>query len=859
MQQRYSVTVANRSEVIVMAKTAKLKPINSVIWVTEDKCQTITPEQVCMDVVGEKAYGIASLPSQWTLPFFVISGTLLETYKIGRCFDESLRAWKQSVEKAAKLCGISAQDSIIVRSNAQTEGLEERGKYISVGGILADWPALVKHCFDDSIEQAESSNISMPIIVQKRVDPLLRGHVSNERRIAEEKRDWQGEIETALPQLFKISLRKWRKKINVSSYLGSALTCPSSKALKEVLSVPCTWATDCGLRVHFEWIFDGDYIFLVQADEESESTGINPLKRSVMSIERPTRESTIFPRCVHKLSAEDADKYKSYYKIQNPLLYQKLGQNIAPLYILDNENTLSLLAQGIVSQELESDLRVLASQSLIIRTDVDTDDKEERQLLPRTCEIREMDAAVTWLKKNYAELKEKTTNNIIFILHNYIPAFSSAFAYASPKNNIVRMEALWGLPEGLYYYSHDKYIVDTMGEDITTVDPTNFKVEERRNYKKYFVCPMKDGRWEVQSLAMPFDWKASIPEKDWIKEIALVTRRIAEAEQQSISVMWFVGVDHNRYNRHVFPWFHEPYQYNETQMTPRNKLSFERTFITRTLQDVERLENQMQQQGGIIRNVLIQPTDEKILRNRDVIDRIGHAAQLLGANIILEGGILSHAYYQLVRTGAKVEVRNTFGKTQSLEFNKLVRDKIPEKIEKNGEQAVTAQLEKDILIRLLKRKLVEESLEVLDAKDTDDLIAELADVMEVIDSIVKQKGIVFQDILDRKEKKRKKAGGFEKGVYLKKTSNNTEISTGTIVVDSDPVDIRQTIAKSTDLRKYSTANESFTRIKVPVTMDDWEIRPSVKADSIDIVIKGERKQGTLQIEISVFEEANVLF
>lgn len=228
---------------------------------------------------------------------------------------------------------------------------------------------------------------------------------------------------------------------------------------------------------------------------------------------------------------------------------------------------------------------------------------------------------------------------------------------------------------------------------------------------------------------------------------------------------------------------------------------------------------------------------------------------MLGANIILEGGILSHAYYQLVRTGAKVEVRNTFGKTQSLEFNKLVRDKIPEKIEKNGEQAVTAQLEKDILIRLLKRKLVEESLEVLDAKDTDDLIAELADVMEVIDSIVKQKGIVFQDILDRKEKKRKKAGGFEKGVYLKKTSNNTEISTGTIVVDSDPVDIRQTIAKSTDLRKYSTANESFTRIKVPVTMDDWEIRPSVKADSIDIVIKGERKQGTLQIEISVFEEA----
>ncbi len=102
-----------------MAKTATLKPINSVIWVTEDECKTIIPEQVCMDVVGEKAYGIASLPTKWTLPFFVISGALLDNYKIGHCFDESLHAWKQSVEKAAELCGLSANDPIIVRSNAQ--------------------------------------------------------------------------------------------------------------------------------------------------------------------------------------------------------------------------------------------------------------------------------------------------------------------------------------------------------------------------------------------------------------------------------------------------------------------------------------------------------------------------------------------------------------------------------------------------------------------------------------------------------------------------------------------------------------------------------------------------------------------
>ena len=63
------------------------------------------------------------------------------------------------------------------------------------------------------------------------------------------------------------------------------------------------------------------------------------------------------------------------------------------------------------------------------------------------------------------------------------------------------------------------------------------------------------------------------------------------------------------------------------------------------------------------------------------------------------------------------------------------------------------------------------------------------------------------------------------------------------------------VSKSTDLRKYPTANESLTRIKVPVTLDRWEVHPSVRAENIDVLIRGERKQGTWQIEISVFEEA----
>ena len=41
-------------------------------------------------------------------------------------------------------------------------------------------------------------------------------------------------------------------------------------------------------------------------------------------------------------------------------------------------------------------------------------------------------------------------------------------------------------------------------------------------------------------------------------------------------------------------------------------------------------------------------------------------------------------------------------------------------------------------------------------------------------------------------------------------------------------------------------------------MNKWEINPTVKAENVDIVIKGERKQGNLQVEISVFEQAEQL-
>ena len=66
-------------------------------------------------------------------------------------------------------------------------------------------------------------------------------------------------------------------------------------------------------------------------------------------------------------------------------------------------------------------------------------------------------------------------------------------------------------------------------------------------------------------------------------------------------------------------------------------------------------------------------------------------------------------------------------------FNKLVRDRIPEIIESNGEFAKTIILEDEEYINQLNIKLKEEVSEYL----LDNNIEEIADIMEVLLAIIK--------------------------------------------------------------------------------------------------------------------------
>ena len=94
--------------------------------------------------------------------------------------------------------------------------------------------------------------------------------------------------------------------------------------------------------------------------------------------------------------------------------------------------------------------------------------------------------------------------------------------------------------------------------------------------------------------------------------------------------------------------------------------------------------------------------------------------------------------------------------------NKLVRDKIPEIIEEAGKKAVTHILSQEEYIAALETKLDEEVAEY----QADKNLEEMADVLEVLQSICIARGYTLNQLEEKRKKKAEKNGGFRDKIYL---------------------------------------------------------------------------------------------
>lgn len=100
------------------------------------------------------------------------------------------------------------------------------------------------------------------------------------------------------------------------------------------------------------------------------------------------------------------------------------------------------------------------------------------------------------------------------------------------------------------------------------------------------------------------------------------------------------------------------------------------------------------------------------------------------------------------------------------EFNKLVRHKLPARMELEGVVIDSKHLNDEEYKYQLKRKLLEEANEVVKANSIDQLKRELEDVLEVIHALALNYNISFYDIEQERLKKREINGYFSPESYI---------------------------------------------------------------------------------------------
>ncbi len=99
--------------------------------------------------------------------------------------------------------------------------------------------------------------------------------------------------------------------------------------------------------------------------------------------------------------------------------------------------------------------------------------------------------------------------------------------------------------------------------------------------------------------------------------------------------------------------------------------------------------------------------------------------------------------------------------------NKLVRDNVPSSITEQGRTPKLRILSKPEYEKEIFNKLIDEAKEVIEAKeDPNHLNEEIADVFEVLDTIIKIKNLNLDQIKKIQTDKRNKWGGFDQQIWL---------------------------------------------------------------------------------------------
>ncbi len=730
------------------------------------------------------------LPSLWTPNFFLIGITLYERYekltisvrdatdnsdKVEEAYlfdveEPSGTLWEtlltseeyRQLECELQQVAPSEDDYIIVRSSAVDEDMGARGRYKSIK-CCASMGALAKAVQDVFDSCLCDDGRCMGIVVQRFVQRRrAKGHLSNERRVCHRISSWVCEFEAVsgvgAARIVKFGVSRMKGESETFELL-----CICEEELYERITEVASWTYSKGWRLHFEWVWDGRRLWIVQGDESPSRTGDSPAAKR-FRVGRSTSQCNL-------VVLEDEKKVPKgiWTKVDCVKTFREHRLPTTKLWVLRDNVVLSKLATGKMPSELRGDLISLLEVPIVIRTDIRRKEGEAKLMLPRTDTVASIGQAEEFLiEKSRSFLGEEIDRNdsLCFMFHRFIPAMASAFGLAEPQRGRVKIDGLWGLPDGLYYYPHDSYDVSTdgMGEILRHV-----------RFKEEFLDVDDGGQWIPKRAGPPDDWKSSLTDAE-IREIAKGTYAIACAEGRTIQLMWFTGIPAGLGHPTCLPWYYS------TEETPKRLPYYSKTIapkgpVVRNKDDIHRVKNIGLKER--ISTIRLRPIPE-LLRSREFVVDVAELVKEIGATVELEGSVLSHAFYLLKSCGCNVMCPDPFApQFKPQRFGKLVRDQIPVRIKSHGEKVKVVRLSGKQLSGLLRAKAVEEALELFWSETNEQCKEELVDLLEVLKALQKHEGFSKRQLESMADDKLSKRGGFGKGLILKETQDVPLIDVGT--------------------------------------------------------------------------------
>jgi predicted house-cleaning noncanonical NTP pyrophosphatase (MazG superfamily) len=743
-------------------------------------------KNISEDFIGQKAIGLLETPPSLVPPFIVISSHLFNVWhrenqeKAGQILRDILDVILTKFNKFSI-------DKFIVRSSAKYESFDEKGYYSSSPGGIAskDLEEIIYETWFKNVANVERfKDNQFAIIIQQFEKPFLTGHVSNERRISRNTNKFLYEIVSSSGNIKTGKISK--KAINLSTDINDGIRYNSRKSITDALESLCTFLASDKKRHHVEWVCDKEKLWIVQNDIEKEVEGSPPGSSFVK------QKKSIEHRVLKSFSQLESVS-SEWHKIKCLQTFKECDLPIGTIFILENPELLSVLSNGRTTPELEEDLDWLLEYPLVIRMDRKKGISGNNLMLPRTETLYDKNSVIKFLVEHSKKFISNglTETDFCFLLHRYINAKACALAFSKPQIPKVRIDSTWGIVDGLYYYPHDSF-------EINLVDNS---VKKKIRCKTEYLDIDEKGKWVSKRAGRQWDWAESLSQKQLL-DIAHYNSIVSQKINHPVTVMYFVGVDTSTDYPSILPWFYTTDEIASNSEKFTDIIFSENREILQNEQDFEKLKLKLQGQEREKFIIKLKLTVE-ILRYKEFIEDVGKYAFENNIPIELQGSILSHTYYILRKTGAKVKCVDPFNPVYGKqEFYKLVRDKIPVNIQTKGEKTTTVNIDSHLLLNFLKEKAVEEALEFFWETDKDKIIEEMADVFEVLKSACSIFGTSITEIEKIAEIKNANKGGFETGLLLLDTSEAS-------LIESVDLNAKSTNKKTPTIKSIKNKREKF--------------------------------------------------